>query len=166
MSNKRLIVTPGRCIGCRSCELACSFAHAKKPGEPALSRIKAYMYSDELSLVVVCLQCDDAACMKVCPSGALTRNERTGAVDWDDEKCIHCGMCQTACPFGNITIEPHTLDVLKCDLCKGDPVCAKFCPTKALEYAKEPSPELAPEEKKRAIPPLPWMIAAEISMKK
>lgn len=165
MKSKRLIVTPGRCIGCRSCELACSFSHAKRPGEPAVSRIKTHIYSDDLSLVVVCLQCDDAACINACPVGALALNEKTGAVDYDTKRCIKCGMCEIACPFGNITIPPDTLEVIKCDLCQGDPVCAKFCPTKALEFAREPSPEPSLIDKKRAVPPLPWMIAAEVAKK-
>ena len=157
MSNKRLIITPGRCIGCKSCELACSFAHAKKPGTPAAPRIRAYTYTEDLSLVVVCLQCDDAACIKACPSKALTVNEKTGAVCYEQARCVQCGMCAIACPFGNITIEPETSAVIKCDLCDGDPVCAKFCPTKALEYATEPSP--APSKTDiRTVPPLPWVI--------
>jgi Fe-S-cluster-containing hydrogenase component 2 len=74
-------------------------------------------------------------------------------------------MCAIACPFGNITIEPVILNVIKCDLCNGDPVCAKFCPSKALEFATHPSPEPEPGAKKRAIPLLPWMIAQKISGK-
>jgi Fe-S-cluster-containing hydrogenase component 2 len=127
--------------------------------------VKTYRYSDDFSLVVLCLQCDDAACIKVCPTKALAHNPKTGAVEVDMEKCIKCRMCAIACPFGNITIEPETLNVLKCDLCQGDPACAKFCPTKALEYATHPSPTPAPEEAKRAVPPLPWMIAQSVTKK-
>lgn len=165
MKDKRLIVTPARCIGCRTCELACSFSHAKKPGIPAISRIRTYIYSDDLSIPVLCQQCDDAACVKVCPVEALYLNEETGVVEIDMEKCIKCQMCATACPFGNISIEPVTLNVIKCDLCEGDPVCAKFCPTKALEFATEPSPAPSPDEIKRVVPPLPWMIAEKLSGK-
>ena len=162
--NKRLIVTPNRCIGCRSCELACSFRHAKKPGEPAISRIKTYTYSEDLSLVVVCQQCDDAACIRVCPTVALYMNA-AGVVEWDQDKCVHCQMCAMACPFGNISIDPVNLDVIKCDLCEGDPVCAKFCPSKALVFASEPVPAPSPEEARRAVPPLPWMIEQKVAQK-
>jgi len=164
MKIKKLIVTPNRCIGCRSCELSCSFAHSVKPGIPAISRIRTYRYSEEFSLTVVCQQCDDAACIKVCPTKALYMNA-SGVVEVDMDKCIHCRMCAIACPFGNITIEPNTLVVIKCDLCKGDPVCAKFCPTKALVYASEPVSAPSPEEIKRAVPPLPWMIAQKVGKK-
>ncbi len=128
MESKRLIVTPSRCIGCRSCELSCSFAHFKKPGEPGISRIRTYTYSDDFSLVSVCQQCDDAACVRVCPTDALSMND-AGVVEVNMDKCIHCRMCAVACPFGNIVIEEGTLEIIKCDLCGGDPVCAKFCPT-------------------------------------
>ena len=55
-------------------------------------------------------------------------------MDLDHEKCVRCMACVAACPFGcSLIDEPQGL-VIKCDLCKGDPACAKFCPTKALEY--------------------------------
>ena len=166
MSDKFLFVSPKLCIGCRTCELACSFRHSKKQGEPGITRVHTYTYSDDLSLVTLCQQCDDAACVKVCPTNALYLNEKTGVVDYDAEKCVKCGMCSIACPFGNISYEPETKLVQKCDLCQGNPACAMFCPTKALEYAATPSPPLSDEERKRVIPPLPWMIAEKISKKK
>ena len=45
----------------------------------------------------------------------------------NEEKCIGCLACVDACPFGAIQINPDG-DVLKCDLCGGDPVCVKYCP--------------------------------------
>jgi len=123
------------------------------------------MFAEDMSLVVLCQQCDDAACVHSCPTDALSLNESTGVVDVDMEKCINCRMCSIACPFGNITIEPETMNVIKCDLCGGDPVCAKFCPTKALEFAVKPSPDPPPGTKTRAVPPLPWEIQQKIEQK-
>ena len=164
MNEKRMIINPARCSGCKTCELACSFSHLSRPGLPGISRIKAYTYSEDLSLVVVCLQCDEAACVKSCPSGALFLDEKTGAVAWEREKCVHCGMCAVACPFGNIGIDPANGEVLKCDLCGGDPICAKFCPTRALEFAREPGPPPSPLNLKR-LPPLPWEIREKVKQK-
>ena len=45
-----------------------------------------------------------------------------------------CGACTVACPFGNIAFDPAVEIVVKCDLCKGEPACARFCPTKTLEF--------------------------------
>ena len=78
---KRLIVTPDRCIGCRTCELSCAFIHAKDPRTLAKSRVTVYSFSEEKHAPVLCLQCEEAACVKVCPTGTLQRNERTLAID-------------------------------------------------------------------------------------
>ena len=70
--------------------------------------------------------------MKSCLVGALTRNPETLAVELDQDICVKCMACVAACPFGcSLHDTVHDL-VVKCDLCGGDPVCAKFCPTKAL----------------------------------
>ncbi len=160
-ADKRLLINPSRCIGCKSCELACSYFHTEDSAEPEPSRVKVYNYTEDHNMIVVCQQCDDAACVKTCPSGALAINESTGAVEWDEGKCIHCRMCAVSCPFGNIVYDRVNDEVIKCDLCGGDPACARYCPTSALEYAVEPSPEPV-EEKAREIPHIPWRITPNL----
>jgi Fe-S-cluster-containing hydrogenase component 2 len=131
---KTLIVTPSRCTACRTCELACSFRHGR-PNRPAVPRIRAFDGgADGKHVVVTCFQCDDAACIRVCPVDALTRSDATEAVVVDDERCIGCGVCTIACPFGQIEIPAPGATAFKCNLCDGDPACAAFCPTKALEW--------------------------------
>jgi len=80
------------------------------------------------------MQCVSPACLHICPSGAITLEEATGAKIIEHAKCIGCRMCMLACPFGAVTVDPITKKVIKCDLCEGDPACAKFCPTGAIEY--------------------------------
>jgi carbon-monoxide dehydrogenase iron sulfur subunit len=130
----RFVVNPGLCIGCRTCELACSFTHAVN-GKPGKSRIYPLDGGfEKLWVPVVCLQCDDPACAKSCLVGAITRNETTGAMEISESKCVRCMACVAACPFGCCLHDSlHNL-VIKCDLCGGDPACAHFCPTKSLEY--------------------------------
>ena len=136
---KRLFVTPARCIGCRSCEIACSFSHAPRPGAPGLTRVRAYPMSAETHVPVLCLQCESAACVQVCPTRAFVRSARTGALEVVAERCIGCMMCLKACPFGNVHVETSTNTIVKCDVCGGDPACARFCPTAALEWATAPT---------------------------
>ncbi len=78
----RFIVDPVLCTGCRTCELACAFSHARnlKQGR---SRIYPLTHEKDKYVPVVCLQCDDAACVKSCMFDALRRNEETGAIDLD-----------------------------------------------------------------------------------
>jgi len=130
----RLVVTPNLCTGCRTCELACAFAHSIN-GKPGRSRIYPLPAGfPDMYTQVVCLQCDDPACVKSCLVGALALNEETGAIELNQEKCVKCGACEAACPFGCMLYD-NVLDYfVKCDLCGGDPVCAHFCPTKALEF--------------------------------
>lgn len=132
--HKVLKITPSRCTSCRTCELACSFRHAAKGGL-GVSRIRTFMFGEGRNQVVTCFQCDDAACVKVCPVTALTRNEATGAIEVNEDRCIGCGLCSIVCPFGHMTHEATSGIAIKCDLCGGnDPACAAFCPTRTLEY--------------------------------
>lgn len=130
----RLVVTPNLCTGCRTCELACAFAHSinRKPGRSRIYPLPGG--SHEMWIPVVCLQCEDPACMKSCLVDALSRNEETGAIVLDQDKCVKCMACVAACPFGCSLYDAQHDLVVKCDLCDGDPVCAHFCPTRALEF--------------------------------
>ena len=132
---KRLLVTPSRCTGCRTCEIACAFSHPHSDGGPGKSAIRAFAIDPpNHGIPVVCLQCAAAACVAVCPTKALMRHRTTGAVVFARERCIKCRSCAAACPFGNIAYEDGTENVVKCDLCGGAPRCAQFCPTRTLVY--------------------------------
>ncbi len=141
-------VSVERCISCGKCELACAFAHGSE-GNPSASRINILNRGPELGTPVVCFQCYDAACVAVCPTDALIRNEKTGAIEMAREKCIECRMCVAACPFGSMLWDETYHCVQKCDLCGGDPKCVPFCPTKALDYVPADRANEAPE-------PLEW----------
>ena len=131
--NKLLTVTPSRCIGCRTCEVACAFRHAEA-GRPGRSRVQVRAVDKDVYVPILCLQCEEAACVKACPVFAIWRNAETGALEVKPERCIQCNACVPACPFGNLQVEAPRPAVVKCDICGGDPACAQFCPTKALEY--------------------------------
>lgn len=130
---KILVLAPEKCTGCRTCELACSFQHTRE-FRPAASRVSVLTWeSAGVSVPMMCLQCDDAACVKVCPVGAISRAEN-GAMVINESRCIKCKMCVIACPFGNTAYDGLSGKIIKCDLCQGDPACVKFCPSGAITY--------------------------------
>ena len=128
-------VYPGKCTGCKNCELACSYAH-QKDGKMGAPRIHGYNTTPPLvsGIQVVCFQCDKAICRDVCPTKALHRNLETGAIELDHDKCISCKACYNSCPFGNLSISKIYSQPVKCDLCKGSPSCVERCPTGALVF--------------------------------
>ncbi|MDF2676869.1 MAG: 4Fe-4S dicluster protein [Bacillota bacterium] len=132
--SKGLVVSPEKCTGCRTCELACSYGKSDSfnPKDSAVS----VLFFDDVGLQVpmMCMQCDTPHCMTVCTVNALSKDEKTGIVKYDSEKCIGCKMCVSACPFGNMTYSSRLKKVIKCDLCSGDPQCVKMCDYYAIEY--------------------------------
>jgi len=87
----------------------------------------------------VCKHCTDAACLDVCPTGALFRTE-FGTVVVQEDVCNGCGYCVSACPFGVIDRREDDGRVWKCTLCydrlKDDkePACAQACPTNSIQF--------------------------------
>ncbi|MGL6293836.1 4Fe-4S dicluster domain-containing protein [Eubacterium aggregans] len=131
---KQLLIKPEECLSCRTCETLCSFGHFQV-FNPKLSNVTVFTYeAAAISVPVMCLHCSDASCVAVCPVGAMTKGE-DGLVTLNQDKCIGCKMCLNACPLWTIGINPATGRLHKCDLCDGDPQCAKYCPTGAIEYA-------------------------------
>lgn len=131
--SKQLAINPEKCLGCRTCELYCSMGHN---GEfnPRVANVSVMSYEQAaISIPVMCMQCDKACCLEVCPVGAISRNE-DGTVIMNSDKCIGCKMCMNACPLGNIGYDAAKGQMHKCDLCGGDPMCAKHCPTGAITF--------------------------------
>jgi formate dehydrogenase iron-sulfur subunit len=102
-------------------------------GAPGADDLRWLMSSD------VCKHCTEAACLDVCPTGALMRTE-FGTVVVQDDVCNGCGYCVSACPFGVIGRRESDGGAHKCTLCYdrlGDgltPACAKACPTESIQF--------------------------------
>ncbi|MCC7413001.1 MAG: 4Fe-4S dicluster domain-containing protein [Gammaproteobacteria bacterium] len=131
---KALQIEPEKCTGCLQCEMACSYEN-EGVFNPAKSRIKVFNFHDEGRFVpYTCTQCAEAWCLHACPVEAIVVNAATGAKDVLDSVCVGCKVCTIACPFGTVNYNVDSGKVIKCDLCGGDPQCAKACPTAAITY--------------------------------
>ena len=155
------------CIGCKACEVACKewngvpedplgftgnsydntmglgastwrhVAFIERPtdagGDADPGGVRWLMSSD------VCKHCTHAACLEVCPTGALFRTE-FGTVVVQQDVCNGCGYCVSACPFGVIDQRRGDGRAWKCTLCydrlKGglEPACAQACPTDSIQF--------------------------------
>lgn len=100
---------------------------------PAGANFRWLMASD------VCKHCEEAACLEVCPTGAIFYSE-FGSVVVQDNICNGCGYCVTACPYGVIERREPDGGAFKCTLCydrlKGgqQPACAAACPTDSIQF--------------------------------
>jgi carbon-monoxide dehydrogenase iron sulfur subunit len=144
MTRARIVVDANKCYGCRVCEMVCSLRQSGllDPNQSAINRNT--LLPDLAFKPVVCLQCPSMPCAAVCPQDAITRDERTGAVVIDYDRCIQCGNCVDACPLGQLTIVSDRL--VKCDLCGGDPLCVAWCPRGALSVVEYGSKAKKKEE--------------------
>lgn len=170
MARYGMIVDLNRCTGCMTCVLACKQENLTKPGiqwnrilemeNPALDRITFVRQA--------CMHCDAPPCAGVCPAKAISKRP-DGIVLTDQAKCIGCGSCVEACPYGVPRINPkedyfpgstipYQKDVApyrvqiagkasRCTLCvhrveKGrKPACVEGCPSKALTFGDYDDPK-------------------------
>mgnify|MGYP001586152878 CR=1 FL=1 len=144
--NSFVIGNPDKCIGCRTCYIACVDAHSK--GNMFLSKEKDIEFNPRLSVIktakitgpIQCRQCEDAPCLSVCPNGSITNKNDVVIINKDN--CIGCKSCAMACPFGAIEMAVVGDKVIanKCDLCasrENGPACVEVCLTGGLKLVNE-----------------------------
>jgi formate dehydrogenase iron-sulfur subunit len=89
----------------------------------------------------VCKHCTHAACLDVCPTGAIFRTE-FGTVVVQADVCNGCGYCVPACPYGVLDKREEDGRIFKCTLCYDrlqdgqEPACAKACPTDSIQFGE------------------------------
>jgi len=131
-----VVADPDLCVACRDCEYACAFEHGGD-FDRASSLIRVNFYAEDRACIpLTCMHCDEAWCLEVCPAGAISRAESSGAVEIDRARCAGCKMCLLACPLGNIHYDGELGVSTKCDLCGGDPACVRFCTSGALQFVE------------------------------
>lgn len=132
-----------RCTGCRACQVACKEQN-KLPAGDFCRRVDTICVKDEAGEKWVhfsgaCNHCESAACLSVCPTGAMYRAE-DGTVQHRDDLCIGCGRCVHHCPYGAPTLNHYTGYAQKCDACAErraegrQPACVEACPMRALHF--------------------------------
>lgn len=133
--NRFILTDPEKCIGCRTCEVACMMSHQSSATPEAFTSRIRVVKGGTFTTAVGCHQCEDAPCANVCPTGAIHRV--AGAWLVEQARCIGCKSCMVACPFGamQVRVVEDRVQALKCDLCahrEGGPACVEACPTHAL----------------------------------
>lgn len=163
MSKYGILFDIDKCVACQACFAACKEENQTAPG---MNWVRIDRVEDEKTQTInyfriSCQHCDDPACMKVCPAGAISKG-KFGEVLVDQKKCIGCRRCLEACPYGaplfndkGVTsywpgtkplverrLEAHQVHepgkAEHCTLCshrlaRGEkPACVTFCPTGAL----------------------------------
>ncbi|WP_312951480.1 4Fe-4S dicluster domain-containing protein [Superficieibacter sp.] len=138
--NRFIVADSTKCIGCRTCEVACAVSHQAQQDCASLSRSALtsrirVIKDDTFTTAVTCHHCEGAPCASVCPNGAIFR--RDGAVHVEQSRCIGCKSCAIACPFGAMQLVrvQEKVQALKCNLCQHrsqGPACVEACPTGAL----------------------------------
>ncbi|NOU17953.1 MAG: dimethyl sulfoxide reductase anchor subunit [Bacteroidales bacterium] len=145
MSTEGFIFDYAKCVGCHACMVAC---YVENKIEPSIAwrqvntiNSKRIPLAGFLNLSLACNHCVEAPCLKACPAKAYIKDEHTGAIIHQPEKCIGCRYCTWACPFDAPKYNENHGIVEKCNLCnhlvsKGlKPSCAKQCPTGALSFS-------------------------------
>ena len=156
---KSIYLDIGRCVGCGACTVTCMDQNDIYPekGQPAFRRIYRIEEGQfpEASIQYIsaaCMHCEDTPCVVGCPTGALTKDDRTGAVMVDKALCIGCHSCALACPFG-VPRYDQDEKMQKCNLCVErveaglEPACVRVCPTEALKFESANKVQEAKESK-------------------
>jgi Fe-S-cluster-containing dehydrogenase component/CRP-like cAMP-binding protein len=141
-----MLINLDRCTRCDDCVRACAATHDNNP-----RFIRQGPKHDHIMVANACMHCVDPVCMIGCPTGAIGRDQETGAARINDTTCIGCSTCANSCPYSAIRMveirEPGgafyvdsatqlpILKATKCDLCTGQltgPACQAACPHDAL----------------------------------
>ena len=139
-----------KCIGCHACTIACKAEHDIPIGVNRcwVKSVEKGAFPDarRFFFPVLCNQCDEAPCARICPTNALFKR-RDGIVDLHGDSCIGCRACMETCPYDQLFIDPNTHTAEKCNFCANRlendllPSCVIVCPTECRIFGDLDDPE-------------------------
>ena len=121
--------------GCTACRDKCSEVRKGK-GARGTGIREIHLPDLGVHLAHTCNQCSEPACLDACPTGAVSKDVVDGIVRIDEKKCLGCGLCSLACPYGGIDFHAGLQKAAKCDLCDGSPQCEEACPVNAISLMR------------------------------
>jgi len=146
------------CIGCHACTVGCKAENDVPLGafRPWVKWIEhgAFPDTQRSAAVLRCNHCEDAPCVKICPTIALHKRD-DGIVDLDADRCIGCASCLQACPYDAIYIDPQLGTAAKCHFCAHRlevdlaPACVAVCPEQAIKVVDLDAPGMRDELRAR-----------------
>jgi Fe-S-cluster-containing dehydrogenase component/formate-dependent nitrite reductase membrane component NrfD len=162
MPNYGFAIDLRKCIGCHACTVACKAEHQIPIGVNRcwVKTVEKGTFPDtrRFFFPVLCNQCDEAPCVRICPTNALFKR-RDGIVDLQGDACIGCRACMVACPYDQLFIDPNTHTAEKCNFCANrvenqlQPACVSVCPTECRIFGDldDPASEVAQIARRQAI---------------
>lgn len=135
LKTKGFIFNVERCVGCRSCEIACKNENKTAPG---VQWRRVTQNQDGTYLSISCNHCSSPECFRVCPEHAYVKR-RDGVVLIDSNLCSGCKTCVSACPYKAPQFDYAQNRTGKCNFCITRqkegllPACVSACPTGALQ---------------------------------
>lgn len=152
MKKMTFVIEVDRCIGCKGCQVACKMQNGVALGSnrnsvKTIGPVGEYPDIQMYFLPTMCQQCENPACVEVCPTGACYVNEEDGCILIDQELCIGCKSCYQACPYRVNTFNEELRVMDKCTMCieereKGElPACVKNCCGGALHVGDINDPD-------------------------
>lgn len=148
VSRRAFLIDTGRCINCKTCEIACKDINQAARGV-RLRRVRTFETGDFPHVLVrnfsmSCNHCEDPLCLRHCPAKAYSQRP-DGIVVHHRERCIGCRYCTWVCPYGAPQYDSQKGCVHKCNFCYeeldrgNEPACVSGCPTRAIsvQFADE-----------------------------
>lgn len=141
---KAMLVDVRRCIGCKSCQVACKewnklpaektkISEAEFTNPPKFSSISWNVVTFKemgnydpkakgtgglkwRAISLRCMHCLDPQCVSVCPTNALIKHG-DGPVVYDASRCVGCDYCMMACPWHVVHLDEKSKLIGKCTMC-------------------------------------------------